>query len=245
MRRRAGRGDPRSSGRRTAAGALADDRRATSGRRPHRRVSELGWVAALLRRRPGRMLAVAAGIAVAVALLASIGWFLSGAMRTMTARSISQVAVDWQVETQPGADPDAVLDQVSRTRRRVRRSKRGVRDHQRPRSHHRRRLPDHRPRARSRTARRLRAHVPRLDPSRRGRFRGCPAPATDGGQSACGAGISRSHRTARARRPDRHRRRRRGVAASRLALPASRPTTDRATASTAGQRRRPAARHVA
>jgi len=61
------------------------------------------------------MVAVAAGIAVAVALLASIGSFVGGAKRTMTERSVNSVAVDWQIETQPGADPSSVRDQVSHT----------------------------------------------------------------------------------------------------------------------------------
>ncbi len=61
------------------------------------------------------MLAVAAGIAVAVALIASIGSFVSRAKQTMTARSISQVAVDWQIEAQHGADPAQLLDQVRHT----------------------------------------------------------------------------------------------------------------------------------
>ena len=61
------------------------------------------------------MLAVAAGIAVAVALIASIGSFVSRAKQTMTARSISRVAVDWQVEAQQGADPAQLLDQVRHT----------------------------------------------------------------------------------------------------------------------------------
>jgi putative ABC transport system permease protein len=61
------------------------------------------------------MLAVAAGIAAAVALLASIGSFISSSERTMTARSIAEVSVDWQVEAQPGADPDTLLDRVSHT----------------------------------------------------------------------------------------------------------------------------------
>jgi putative ABC transport system permease protein len=58
------------------------------------------------------VLAVAAGISVAVALITTIGSFVSNAKHTMTARSISQVAVDWQVEAQQGADPVRLLDQV-------------------------------------------------------------------------------------------------------------------------------------
>ncbi|SNT33682.1 putative ABC transport system permease protein [Streptosporangium subroseum] len=66
------------------------------------------WLRGLLARRTGRLIAAAAGIAVAVALLASLGVFLSAAKSTMTARSVQRVPVDWQIEVQPGADPTAV-----------------------------------------------------------------------------------------------------------------------------------------
>ena len=78
-------------------------------------MSELRWVIAVARRQPGRLLAVAAGIALAVALISSIGTFVRDARQTMTSRSISEVAVDWQVEAQSGADPASVLEQVRRT----------------------------------------------------------------------------------------------------------------------------------
>ena len=61
------------------------------------------WVGGLLRRRPGRLLGTAAGIAVAVALLASLGAFLAHSQATMTDRAIRGVGVDWQVQVQPGA----------------------------------------------------------------------------------------------------------------------------------------------
>jgi putative ABC transport system permease protein len=51
----------------------------------------------------------AAGVAIAVGLLASIGAFLASSKATMTRRAASAVSVDWQVEAQPGADPAAVL----------------------------------------------------------------------------------------------------------------------------------------
>jgi putative ABC transport system permease protein len=47
-----------------------------------------------------------------VALLASIGSFVSASKATMTRRAVARVAVDWQVETRPGADPAAVLTAV-------------------------------------------------------------------------------------------------------------------------------------
>lgn len=70
------------------------------------------WAAGLLRRRAGRIAATACGVAVAVALLASLGAFLVSSRATMTARAVRDVGVDWQVQVQQGADPAAVLDLV-------------------------------------------------------------------------------------------------------------------------------------
>ncbi|WP_329065071.1 ABC transporter permease [Amycolatopsis sp. NBC_01480] len=70
------------------------------------------WLGGLLRRRTGRLLATAAGIALAVALTAALGSFLASSQATMTARALRSVAVGWQVEVQPGGDPGAVLNQL-------------------------------------------------------------------------------------------------------------------------------------
>ncbi len=70
------------------------------------------WLIGLVRRRPWRMVATATGVAVAVALLASIAAFLSGALAVMTTAATRQVAVDWQVEVHPGVDPAPVLAAV-------------------------------------------------------------------------------------------------------------------------------------
>ncbi|MDX6364062.1 MAG: putative transport system permease protein, partial [Streptomyces sp.] len=67
------------------------------------------WIGGLLRRRTGRLIATAFGIALAVALVASLGSFLTASKSTMTHRAVSSVAVAWQAEVQPGADPGAVL----------------------------------------------------------------------------------------------------------------------------------------
>ena len=66
------------------------------------------WLRGLLGRRGGRLAAAALGISFAVALLAALGSFLGASKATMTQRAIQQVAVDWQVEAQPGAAPAAV-----------------------------------------------------------------------------------------------------------------------------------------
>jgi putative ABC transport system permease protein len=74
----------------------------------------LTWLRGLVAHRRSRLLATAAGVAVAVALLASIGTFLSSTTSKMSERAIARVPVDWQVEAQPGADARAVLAQVKR-----------------------------------------------------------------------------------------------------------------------------------
>src|SRR4051812_47957692 len=52
-------------------------------------------------------------VAVAVALLASLGVFLASSKATMTRRAIATVAVDWQVEATSGADPQQVADALA------------------------------------------------------------------------------------------------------------------------------------
>jgi putative ABC transport system permease protein len=72
-------------------------------------VVALTWLRGLLAHRRARLASTALGVAVAVALLASIGSFLSSTTSQMTRRATQQVAVDWQVEGQPGASAGAVL----------------------------------------------------------------------------------------------------------------------------------------
>ncbi|MDX2611073.1 FtsX-like permease family protein [Streptomyces stelliscabiei] len=70
------------------------------------------WAGGLARHRIGRLLAAVAGIALAVALVAALGSFLTASKATMTERAVRSVAVAWQVEVQPGADPNAVRSLV-------------------------------------------------------------------------------------------------------------------------------------
>ncbi|GGM50152.1 FtsX-like permease family protein [Dactylosporangium sucinum] len=69
----------------------------------------LTWLAGVLRRRRTRIAATAAGIATAVALLATVGAFLGNAEASMTRRATAPVDVDWQVHLDAGADPAAAL----------------------------------------------------------------------------------------------------------------------------------------
>ncbi len=62
------------------------------------------WLAGLLRRQPARLIGAATGVAIAVALLASLGAFLAHAKATMTSRAVRSVSVDWQVQVVQGAD---------------------------------------------------------------------------------------------------------------------------------------------
>ena len=70
------------------------------------------WLRGLITRRAGALVATVAGIAIAVALLASLGSFLGAAQASMTTRAAAGVAVDWQVALNAGADPAAVISQV-------------------------------------------------------------------------------------------------------------------------------------
>ena len=74
------------------------------------------WVQGLIRRRFGRTAAAAIGVGVAVALLASLGAFLSASKATMTRRAISTVAVDWQIDARPGTDVAAFAQVVGATK---------------------------------------------------------------------------------------------------------------------------------
>jgi putative ABC transport system permease protein len=72
----------------------------------------LSWIRGLLAHRRSRLLSTALGVAVGVALLASIGTFLSSTTSKMTDRAIAQVPVDWQVEAQGTAKPADVLSKT-------------------------------------------------------------------------------------------------------------------------------------
>src|SRR4051794_22218811 len=71
-----------------------------------------GWLSGLLAHRRGRLLATAFGVAVGVALLASIGTFLSSTTSKMTTRATARVPVDWQVEGSPGTSAASLLNKV-------------------------------------------------------------------------------------------------------------------------------------
>lgn len=73
------------------------------------------WLSGLVRRRGARLASTAAGIAIAVALLASLGAFLGAAQASMTSRAVRSVAVDWQVQVQSKTAPTSVMRAVRTT----------------------------------------------------------------------------------------------------------------------------------
>lgn len=73
------------------------------------------WFRGLLSRRPGRLLGAILGVAVTVALLATIGAFTVSSAASMTARAITSVPVDWQIQLAPNTDPKKVIDALGQT----------------------------------------------------------------------------------------------------------------------------------
>jgi putative ABC transport system permease protein len=63
------------------------------------------WLVGLLRRRTIRLAGAVIGVAVAVALLGSLGAFFASSKAHMTREAAAGVVVDWQVQLAPGADP--------------------------------------------------------------------------------------------------------------------------------------------
>ncbi|MGX6566887.1 FtsX-like permease family protein [Cupriavidus necator] len=60
------------------------------------------WLSGLVKERGVRLAGTAAGIAITVALLASLGTFLAQSTASMTRRAVASVPVDWQVQLVPG-----------------------------------------------------------------------------------------------------------------------------------------------
>ena len=60
------------------------------------------WLGGLLHRRTGRMIGQAAGVALAVLMLATLGTFFTSSRATMTTQAVRAVPVDWQVQLSPG-----------------------------------------------------------------------------------------------------------------------------------------------
>ena len=69
----------------------------------------LNWIEGLIRARGRSLAAATAGVAVAVALLAVLGLFVAHSASTMTARAVSVVSPDWQVQLTGTSDPSGAM----------------------------------------------------------------------------------------------------------------------------------------
>src|SRR5260370_31390445 len=73
------------------------------------------WTRGILATRWRHLAISAAGIVAATALVGVIGAFGVASGRTMTARALSAVPVDWQVALVAGADASSLLDRLSQS----------------------------------------------------------------------------------------------------------------------------------
>jgi putative ABC transport system permease protein len=75
----------------------------------------LTWLWGLLKRRPVRLAGAVAGVAVAVALLGSLGAFFAASKAHMTRQAAAGVIVDWQVQIAPGASLASATRMIAAT----------------------------------------------------------------------------------------------------------------------------------
>ena len=75
----------------------------------------ISWIAGLVRRRPTRLVGATIGVGLALALLACLGSFVDSSVKTMTARTISGLPIDWQILLNSRADERAVRAAVHET----------------------------------------------------------------------------------------------------------------------------------
>jgi putative ABC transport system permease protein len=73
------------------------------------------WLKGIYTHRPERLIETIAGVALTIALLASLGTFIASSSAIMTRRAISNVPVDWQVLLSAGADENTLKSAVGET----------------------------------------------------------------------------------------------------------------------------------
>ena len=75
------------------------------------------WLKSVFAGHSGRLVGAAVGLALPVALLASLGTFVVASSESMARRAVASLPVDWQVLVAPGADPAMVIDAIGNTAR--------------------------------------------------------------------------------------------------------------------------------
>ena len=75
------------------------------------------WFKSLFTKRSGRLLGTIIGVALTVALLASLGTFITSSSVSMTQRAVAGVPVDWQIQFSPGTNIPAAINTVGQSTR--------------------------------------------------------------------------------------------------------------------------------
>lgn len=75
------------------------------------------WLKGVLAGHSGRFVGAAVGLALPVALLASLGTFVVASSESMARRAVAGLPVDWQVLLLPGADPAPVIEAIGKAAR--------------------------------------------------------------------------------------------------------------------------------
>ncbi|HUX12434.1 MAG TPA: FtsX-like permease family protein, partial [Spirochaetia bacterium] len=73
------------------------------------------WIRGVITHRAARLVAAMGGVAVTIALLATLGTFLANSSATMTSRAIAEVPVDWQIQLLTPAAESAVRAALAKT----------------------------------------------------------------------------------------------------------------------------------
>ena len=72
------------------------------------------WLKSVFVGHSARLVGAAVGLALPVALLASLGTFVVASSESMARRSVASLPVDWQALVAPGADPAMVVDAIGK-----------------------------------------------------------------------------------------------------------------------------------
>jgi putative ABC transport system permease protein len=75
------------------------------------------WLKSIFVGHSGRLVGAAVGLALPVALLASLGTFVIASSESMARRAVAKLPVDWQVLLVPGADPAPVIEAIGKAAR--------------------------------------------------------------------------------------------------------------------------------
>ncbi|MGY3485107.1 putative ABC transport system permease protein [Bradyrhizobium sp. USDA 4011] len=75
------------------------------------------WLKSVFGAHSGRLVGAAVGLALPVALLASLGTFVVASSESMARRAVASLPVDWQVLLVPGADPAPVIEAIGKAAR--------------------------------------------------------------------------------------------------------------------------------